>query len=102
MKGRVVDDLAIVFHERDTVATAIDALETGMVLSLEPRTVTVREPIGFGHKLATVSIDPDAPIYKYGEQIGRATRPIQPGEWVHTHNCASTRGRGDLDGEGDR
>jgi altronate dehydratase small subunit len=28
-------------------------------------------------------------VVKYGIPIGRATRDIAPGEWVHLHNCAS-------------
>ena len=35
-------------------------------------------------------------MLKYGEIIGQATEQIDPGEWVHTHNCKSTRGRGDI------
>ncbi|MBQ18929.1 MAG: galactonate dehydratase [Planctomycetaceae bacterium] len=42
--------------------------------------------IGLGHKMATVSIEVGEPIRKFGQVIGFATRAIQPGEWVHTHN----------------
>ena len=35
-------------------------------------------------------------VVKYGHAIGVATKDIPTGAHVHTHNVASTRGRGDL------
>jgi hypothetical protein len=35
-------------------------------------------------------------VIKYGSSIGVASAPIAAGSHVHTHNVASTRGRGDL------
>ena len=32
---------------------------------------------------------------KYGQIIGTATVDIHTGDYVHVHNCESTRGRGD-------
>ncbi|MGC4030381.1 MAG: SAF domain-containing protein [Tepidisphaeraceae bacterium] len=29
------------------------------------------------------------PVIKFGVPIGRASRPIRRGEWVHLHNCDS-------------
>ncbi len=42
-----------------------------------------------GHKYALTTIPEGAPVIKYGAVIGRATRPIAAGEWVHTHNLRS-------------
>jgi len=39
-----------------------------------------------GHKIAAETIDPNGHIIKYGQVIGVASRSIQPGEHVHTHN----------------
>ncbi len=36
-------------------------------------------------------------VIKYGSPIGLATAEIPAGSHVHTHNVASTRGRGDLE-----
>ena len=44
------------------------------------------EPVRMGHKIALVEIAPGQPIVKYGQIIGFASRPIAPGQWVHTHN----------------
>ena len=48
--------------------------------------VLCRASLGRGHKLATATIDEGQPIIKYGEPIGLATSPIQPGDHVHVHN----------------
>ena len=44
-------------------------------------------PVSPGHKLARVAIRQGGDIVKFGQVIGYATRPIDPGEHVHTHNC---------------
>ena len=86
----------LVISERDTVATALVALEPGTAVEIRGTTVTVREPIAAGHKVAISPIRAGDPVVKYGSPIGIATSDIQPGAHVHTHNVASTRGRGDL------
>ena len=86
----------LVISERDTVATALVDLEPGTVLEITGTIVTVREPIGAGHKVAITPIRAGDPVVKYGSPIGVAIADIQPGAHVHTHNLASTRGRGDL------
>ena len=88
----------IVISDRDNVATALEALETGQVIAgragLTP--FTVREPIPRGHKVSLQVIPLGASVVKYGDPIGVATAEIPPGAHVHTHNVSSTRGRGDL------
>lgn len=83
---------------RDNVAVALADLPAGSTVQVADETVTVQDAIPFGHKLALARIPPGAPVIKYGEQIGLASRPIVPGEHVHVHNVESTRGRGDLAG----
>lgn len=94
MKGEVLGDgQALLMHGEDNVATAIEDLEPGDDLG---DGVTVSDEIPFGHKLALEPIGEGGDIVKYGEVIGGATVDIAAGEWVHTHNCESKRGRGDL------
>lgn len=101
MKGHVIEDSALVMTDRDTVATALDDLEVGHKLPLEDDDVVLEEAVPFGHKIALRTIEAGENVYKYGEIIGQATEDIRPGAWVHTHNCESTRGRGDIgDGAG--
>ena len=45
-------------------------------------------PVMPGHKIARADIATGAPVTKFGQIIGYATRPIAAGEHVHTHNCA--------------
>jgi hypothetical protein len=88
----------LVISERDTVATALVALERGARLEIRGAHVTVLEPIAPGHKVAIAAIRAGDPVVKYGSPIGIATADIPPGAHVHTHNVMSTRGRGDLGG----
>lgn len=86
----------LVISERDNVGTALQALQPGQTLDAGGHTVTVRDPIAPGHKIALLSIAQGAAVVKYGSPIGTATSDIPPGGHVHTHNVASARGRGDL------
>ena len=47
------------------------------------------EAVPAGHKYALRPIARGEAVVKYGEIIGRATRDIAEGEWVHTHNLRS-------------
>lgn len=103
MKGAVLDETALVMDERDNVATALDDLPADTTVS-RPKTdiadktgpIVVVEEIPFGHKLAVRTVAKGEDVYKYGEVIGEASQRIEAGEWVHTHNCDSKRGRGDV------
>ena len=87
---------ALVISDRDNVATALQPLDGGRVLDLGGVSVTVREAIPSGHKVAIRAITSGEPVIKYGSPIGSASTDIAAGTHVHTHNVASARGRGDL------
>lgn len=93
MKGRTIEDLAIIMAENDTVATALADLKAGQEFDVTAERIRLSEDIEFGHKFSLTAIDTGERIVKYGETIGRATQSIVPGEWVHTHNVASVRAR---------
>ena len=86
----------LVISERDNVATALQPLHLGQEVDVGGYVVTVTEPIASGHKVALRRIDTGEPVIKYGSPIGTATVVIEPGTHVHTHNVASSRGRGDI------
>ena len=88
---------ALVISERDNVATALQPLDDGRVLDIGGASVTVREAIPPGHKVALRTIAAGEPVIKYGSPIGTATAEIAAGAHVHTQNVASGRGRGDLE-----
>lgn len=91
---------AVVLNTKDNVATALADLEAGTSLELEvgdkSLSVKLTAAVPFGHKFSLARIELGAPLIKYGEIIGTATSTINPGDYVHIHNVASTRGRGDL------
>ena len=78
---------------QDNVATLLDDLSApGAVRVLGSHTAAElngAEPIALGHKIAVADIPSDSPIIKFGVPIGRASRPIAAGQWVHLHNCKS-------------
>jgi altronate dehydratase len=87
----------LVISERDNVATALQALEPGRDLPLERGHISVWDAVPSGHKIALRTIRAGEAVVKYGSPIGLATVEIPAGAHVHTHNLASTRGRGDLE-----
>jgi altronate dehydratase len=87
----------LVISDRDNVATALQPLQPGLTLDLAGGALAVREAVPSGHKIALRTIRAGEAVIKYGSPIGLATAEIAPGSHVHTHNVASTRGRGDLD-----
>ena len=89
---------ALVISATDNVATALEPLEAGHAIAVGERALTIGEPIAPGHKVALVDIGSGQPVIKYGSPIGTATAAIPAGRHVHTHNVASSRGRGDLRG----
>ena len=64
---------------QDNVVIAIDAVAQGVPAS----GTTAQERIPRGHKMALEPIAENAPVRKFGQIIGFASRPIAPGEWVH-------------------
>jgi altronate dehydratase len=86
----------LIISDRDNVATALQVLEPGVQLELGDVQLAVRESVPSGHKIALRTIHAGEAVIKYGSPIGLATAEIPVGAHVHTHNLASTRGRGDL------
>lgn len=86
----------LVISDRDNVATALEPLEPGRQVDVQGGTLQVAEIVPPGHKIALRAIPAGAEVIKYGSPIGTATKDIVPGTHVHTHNVASSRGRGDL------
>ena len=77
----------------DNVAVALaDGAATGDIFVDGGRAVRLVSPICRGHKFALSDIRCGEPVIKYGFPIGHATRDIAPGEWVHTHNLATSLG----------
>lgn len=80
----------ILLHASDNIAVARKAIEKGATLATpDGSTIRCSTAIPFGHKIAVSDIALGAPVRKFGQVIGVATRPIGPGDWVHSHNLAA-------------
>ena len=88
MTSTSLHEACLLLQPGDDVAIARDHLPEGLSLSTESGTVLLRQDIPAGHKCAVRSLDAGAPVHKYGQVIGFATRPIRAGEHVHSHNLA--------------
>lgn len=71
----------------DNVAVVLaDDARQGETFEIDAVTVTLKEDIARGHKVALCDIPADANVVKYGYPIGHATQPIVQGAWIHSHN----------------
>jgi altronate hydrolase len=71
-------------HPNDDVVIARRQLVSGTTIAEEK--VTVSGLVPPGHKLAVRPIAKGAPVRRYNQIIGFATREIRPGEHGHLHN----------------
>ena len=78
-------------NEKDNIAVCLEDLAIGTRISQNGFELEVKNKIPRGHKIATKLIKKDDGIIKYGERMGHATKEIQPGEHVHTHNVLGDR-----------
>ena len=88
---------ATILNRDDNVCVALIDLAPGMRLDLSVSGrefhVCATEPIKYQHKMAIVPILDGEKVTKYGEVIGVATKDIQAGEHVHTHNMTGLRAK---------
>src|SRR5207253_5680008 len=82
------DTPALRLHPDDDVAIALVPLSANRRIEIAGHTVRMAADVAAGHKLALRGIETGQPLRRYGQVIGFATRPIAPGEHVHTHNLA--------------
>jgi altronate hydrolase len=78
--------LTIRLHPADDVVIARQQLVGGTKLLDED--VVVAGLVPPGHKVATRAIPAGAPVRRYNQIIGFASRAITPGDHVHLHNLA--------------
>ncbi len=93
--------LALRVTYKDNVATIFAEVSANTSVEVRDKkgnseVITANDDIPYGHKIAVVNIAIGEIIFKYGEEIGVATKEIKKGDYVHVHNLDSMRGRGDL------
>lgn len=83
------EDGLLLLDPGDTVAMATRNLQAGCRIRVGAHTVVIERDTPTGHKIAIRSVAPGERILKYRVPIGSATRPLLPGDHVHTHNMKS-------------
>ncbi|MAG17268.1 MAG: galactonate dehydratase [Phycisphaerae bacterium] len=78
----------ILLNPADNVAVAGRHLPADARVKANDSEVTLSDPITQAHKVAITRIAKGEPIVKYGNTIGFASAPIEPGQHVHTHNVS--------------
>jgi len=82
----IKSDSLIKIHENDNVAVALRNITKGETLTLGDFTVVALDDFDKGHKIAFQYIAEGENIIKYGFAIGHATKSINAGDYIHTHN----------------
>ena len=88
-----------VLHDAsDTVAVVVvEGIKAGMqikgwIMDDNQRTsVTARQDIPIGHKIALADLAIGDTVIKYGVDIGKVVAPIKTGEQAHVHNIKTKR-----------
>lgn len=83
------DSRLLLIHPEDNVYVLTHGVQAGEELEIAGHSVHAASNLGLGHKLAARSVAAGEKIVKYGLPIGTATRDIERGEHVHTHNMRS-------------
>ncbi|PZQ99559.1 MAG: galactonate dehydratase [Cereibacter sphaeroides] len=74
----------ICLNPADNVVIALRDLGSGVTVPGVP--APLAGPVARGHKIASAAIAEGQNVIRYGQIIGVATRPIAPGEHIHSHN----------------
>lgn len=85
----LTDPRLLLLHAGDSVYVLRDQIAAGEMVMVAGTAVAFPQALGLGHKIARVAMAEGEQVLKYGAPIGRATRPIAPGDHVHLHNLAS-------------
>ncbi|WP_204250897.1 UxaA family hydrolase [Saezia sanguinis] len=88
---------ALILHPTDNVAVVVADIDKGDECIIRrvdgsEYAVQAQNDVKFGHKIALADIAKDAPVIKYGEEIGRMEVAIKKGDWIHNHNMCCSRG----------
>jgi altronate hydrolase len=81
-----LENVALRLHPDDQVAIAKVNLAPNARLTFDDQTITIKQLISSGHKIAIRAVKRDESVRRYGQIIGFATQDIAPGDHVHIHN----------------
>ena len=89
----------VIIHDHtDTVGVVVvedvtpnKTLSAWVMDTNETLVFSAEDTIPLGHKIALATIEPEATVIKYGQDIGRAIAKIDPGSHVHVQNLKTKR-----------
>lgn len=81
---------AIRIADDDNVAVALRTIAAGETVVVAGETLTARQEIPAGHKIALARLETEQKVIKYGVPVGVATTSIERGDWVHSHNLRTS------------
>jgi len=83
-------------NDNDNVVVALQVIPAGETITVEAGdgtiSVTAKEEIPAGHKMAICDIAEGGEVIKYGYRIGNAKEAITTGSWIHVHNVKTALG----------
>jgi altronate hydrolase len=80
------ENVVIRLHPTDNIAVARVPITPGTVIRVDGIEFTAVDDVPAGHKIALKAIRSGEQTIRYGQRIGPATRDIQVGQHIHTHN----------------
>lgn len=83
---------SLIVNERDNVAMLLEDAQKGDCIETPLGLIELLEDVEFAHKVLLTDLKKDAPVVKYGEEIGRVKADTPKGTWIHNHNMGCERG----------
>lgn len=83
---------SLIVNERDNVAMLLEDAQKGDCIETPLGLIKLLEDVEFAHKVLLTDLKKDAPVVKYGEEIGRVKADTPKGTWIHNHNMGCERG----------
>lgn len=88
---------ALAHKSTDDVAVAVADLKAGEELNIQSleggrsHKIKLLEDVPLGHKIALKDMPPGHVVIEYGEKVGKMTKAVKQGGYVHVHNIRTLR-----------
>ncbi len=88
---------ALAHKSTDDVAVAVADLQAGEELTIQSleggkaHPIKLLHDVALGHKVALKDLSEGHVVIEYGEKVGRMTKAVKKGGYVHVHNIRTLR-----------
>jgi len=79
----------ILLHPKDNVLVCTNVCQSGEMINVEGKDITLDQDITVGHKIARDKLSAGSKVFKCGAPIGSMTQNVNIGDHVHMHNLKS-------------